>query len=208
MDVEGTVRVLGALEKIRIDPPPGQLSASVAVDHVDIKRLAGFESFLPGAGLDEVARMVRASSGPDPGPRDPVEVEPQIAFRRSPPGPCGWRARPCTSPSACAGRGRRERPAVDHDHLEAWRRITKTADAASRPRTPRRKAPGERPRIALLVAWASAAGGCSRRAAATVNGGAAAGDRPPDEVSATSSASKIGRWSRRTPGSTACPTTP
>jgi hypothetical protein len=88
MDVEGTVRVLGALEKIRIDPASGQLSASVAVDHVDIKRLAGFESFLPGAGLDEVARMVRVQlKDRIPDLAIPVKVEPQIAFPEVTSGP-------------------------------------------------------------------------------------------------------------------------
>lgn len=80
-EVQGEVRVLGALEKIRVDPASGQLSASVAVDHVDIKRLAGFESFLPGAGLDELARTVRLQlKDRIPDLAIPVKVEPRIDF--------------------------------------------------------------------------------------------------------------------------------
>jgi hypothetical protein len=80
-EVEGEVRVLGALEKIRVDPASGQLRASVAVDHVDIKRLAGFESFLPGAGMDELARAVRLQlKDKMPDLAIPVKVEPRIDF--------------------------------------------------------------------------------------------------------------------------------
>jgi hypothetical protein len=81
MQAEGEVRMLGALEKIRVDPASGQLSASVAVDHVDIKRLAGFESFLPGASLDELARTVRLQlKDRIPDLAIPVKVEPKIEF--------------------------------------------------------------------------------------------------------------------------------
>jgi hypothetical protein len=80
-EVQGEVRVLGALEKIRVDPASGLLRASVAVDHVDIKRLAGFESFLPGAGLDELARAVRLQLADKiPDLAIPVKVEPRIDF--------------------------------------------------------------------------------------------------------------------------------
>jgi hypothetical protein len=80
-EVQGEIRVLGALNRIRVDSTSGQLSASVAVDHVDVKRLAGFESFLPGAGLDELAREVRlrlADRIPDLA--IPIKVEPRIDF--------------------------------------------------------------------------------------------------------------------------------
>jgi hypothetical protein len=80
-EVQGEVRVLGALEKIRVDPASGQLTASVAVDHVDVKRLAGFESFLPGAGLDELARAVRLQlEDKIPDLAIPVKVEPKLDF--------------------------------------------------------------------------------------------------------------------------------
>ncbi|HET9317157.1 MAG TPA: hypothetical protein VFQ51_16305 [Vicinamibacteria bacterium] len=80
-EVQGEVRVLGALDKIRVDPVSGLLSASVAVDHVDIKRLAGFESFLPGAGLDELARTVRLQlTDKIPDLAIPVKVEQKIDF--------------------------------------------------------------------------------------------------------------------------------
>jgi hypothetical protein len=79
--VEGELRVLGALEKIRVDAATGRLSASVAVDHVDIKRIAGFESFLPGAGIDELARQVRLQlAGRIPDLAIPVRVEQRIDF--------------------------------------------------------------------------------------------------------------------------------
>jgi hypothetical protein len=81
LEVQGDVRVLGALEKIRVDPSSGQLRGSVAVDHVDIKRLSGFESFLPGPSLDELARAVRLQlKDRIPDLSIPVKVEPQIAF--------------------------------------------------------------------------------------------------------------------------------
>ena len=61
--LQGGLKVLGALEKIRVDAASGRLSASVAVDHVDIKRIAGFEeSFLPGGGLDGLSTSRCASS--------------------------------------------------------------------------------------------------------------------------------------------------
>jgi hypothetical protein len=79
--VEGELRVLGALEKIRVDGASGRLSASVAVDHVDIKRIAGFESFLPGGSLDELARAVRLQlAGRIPDLAIPVRVEQRIDF--------------------------------------------------------------------------------------------------------------------------------
>jgi len=79
--VQGDVRVLGALERIRVDPASGLLSASVAVDHVDIERLAGFESFLPGGSLDELARSVRLQlKDRIPDLAIPVKVEPSIDF--------------------------------------------------------------------------------------------------------------------------------
>jgi hypothetical protein len=79
--VEGELRVLGALEKIRVDAATGRLSASVAVDHVDIKRIAGFESFLPGASIDELARQVRIQlAGRIPDLAIPVRVEQRIDF--------------------------------------------------------------------------------------------------------------------------------
>jgi hypothetical protein len=79
--VEGELRVLGALEKIRVDAASGRLSASVAVDHVDIKRIAGFESFLPGGSLDELARAVRLQlAGRIPDLAIPVRVEQRIDF--------------------------------------------------------------------------------------------------------------------------------
>jgi hypothetical protein len=79
--VEGELRVLGALEKIRVDAASGRLSASVAVDHVDIQRIAGFESFLPGASIDELARQVRLQlGGRIPDLAIPVRIEQRIDF--------------------------------------------------------------------------------------------------------------------------------
>jgi hypothetical protein len=80
-DLQGELRVLGALEKIRVDAASGRLSASVAVDHVDIKRIAGFESFLPGGSLDELSRAVRLQlDGRIPDLAIPVRAEQEIAF--------------------------------------------------------------------------------------------------------------------------------
>lgn len=79
--LQGELKVLGALEKIRVDAASGRLSASVAVDHVDIKRIAGFESFLPGGGLDELSRAVRLQlNGRIPDLAIPVRAEQKIAF--------------------------------------------------------------------------------------------------------------------------------
>jgi len=111
VEVQGEVRVLGALEKIRVDPATGQLSGSVAVDHVDIKRLAGFESFLPGPSLDELARTVRLQlQDRIPDLAIPVKVEPRIDFPALASGPV--RMEGATLPLAIsvsevvAGRGR------------------------------------------------------------------------------------------------------
>jgi hypothetical protein len=109
--VEGQLRVLGALEKIRVDPASGRLSASVAVDHVDIKRIAGFESFLPGASIDELARQVRLQlEGRIPDLAIPVRVEQRIDFPALTDGPVRTEAAALPLAAAVsqvfAGRGR------------------------------------------------------------------------------------------------------
>jgi hypothetical protein len=58
-DLEGELRVLGALDAIAIDRASGTLGARIAVDHIDLKRLAGLETVLSGATLDDVARDLR-----------------------------------------------------------------------------------------------------------------------------------------------------
>lgn len=109
--MEGELRVLGALEKIRLDETSGRLSASVAVDHVDIKRIAGFESFLPGASIDELARQVRLQlQGRIPDLAIPVRVEQRIDFPALTDGPVRTEAASlplaASVSSVFAGRGR------------------------------------------------------------------------------------------------------
>lgn len=57
--IEGEVRVLGALEAIRLDPESGTLRATIAVDHIDIKTMAGLEQFVHGSAVDELAQTLR-----------------------------------------------------------------------------------------------------------------------------------------------------
>ena len=58
-DLEGELRLLGALDQIAIDAGSGTLRATIAVDHIDLKRLAGLEGFMSGAALDDVAQNLR-----------------------------------------------------------------------------------------------------------------------------------------------------
>jgi hypothetical protein len=59
-DLAAEVNVLGALERIEeIDRSSSTLEVRIAVDHIVIEKAAGLESFLSGAALDELARIVR-----------------------------------------------------------------------------------------------------------------------------------------------------
>jgi hypothetical protein len=57
--LESEMRLLGALVDIRLDPASGTLRAAIAVDHVDLKKVAGLEQWLSGATLDDLARTLR-----------------------------------------------------------------------------------------------------------------------------------------------------
>ena len=54
-----TVTVMGALEQVRVEPATGTLRTRIAVDHISIEKVAGLESVLSGATLDELARTLR-----------------------------------------------------------------------------------------------------------------------------------------------------
>jgi len=58
-DLGAAVNVMGALEDIQIEQASSTLRARIAVDHLGIEKAAGFEQFLSGSTMDEVARMVR-----------------------------------------------------------------------------------------------------------------------------------------------------
>lgn len=57
--LQGELSVQGAFERIVLDPASGTMHASVAVDHVDVTKVAGLEALLSGASLDEFARELR-----------------------------------------------------------------------------------------------------------------------------------------------------
>jgi hypothetical protein len=58
--LEGEVRLLGALDDIRLDPENGTLRAAIAVDHIELKKVGGLEQLVSGAALDDLARSLRA----------------------------------------------------------------------------------------------------------------------------------------------------
>jgi hypothetical protein len=77
--IEGEVRVLGALEAIRLDPESGTLRATIAVDHIDIKTMAGLEQLVHGSALDELAQTLRGElSDRLPPITIPVKVQQRI----------------------------------------------------------------------------------------------------------------------------------
>jgi hypothetical protein len=53
------VTVTGALDDVKVDPATGTLRARISVDHLNIEQVAGLESLLSGATLDELARALR-----------------------------------------------------------------------------------------------------------------------------------------------------
>jgi len=78
-DLEGEVRLLGALDQIAIDAASGTLRARIAVDHIDLKKLAGLEGFMSGATLDDLARDLRRElAGRLPALTIPVKVQQRI----------------------------------------------------------------------------------------------------------------------------------
>ena len=78
-DLEGELRLLGALDQIAIDAASGTLRATIAVDHIDLKRLAGLEGFMSGATLEDAAQNLRHElAGRLPTLSIPVKVEQRI----------------------------------------------------------------------------------------------------------------------------------
>lgn len=59
VELEAAVNVIGALDRIAVDPARGALSAKIVVDHIGIEKAAGIEKLMSGSTLDEVARMIR-----------------------------------------------------------------------------------------------------------------------------------------------------
>ena len=75
-DLVGEVRAQGALEDIKVDPESGTLRATVAIDHVDLVKMAGLEKFIGAGSLDELARTVRKQlEGHVPEVQIPVKIE-------------------------------------------------------------------------------------------------------------------------------------
>jgi len=75
-DLVGEVRAQGALEDIKVDPASGTLRATVAIDHVDLVRMAGLEKFIGGGSLDELSRTIRRQlEGHVPAVQIPVKIE-------------------------------------------------------------------------------------------------------------------------------------
>jgi hypothetical protein len=75
----GEVSAIGALESIEVDAKTGTLRAELAVDHVDLLKMAGLETFLAGDTLDELARRVRLQlKGHLPVVQIPVRIEQAI----------------------------------------------------------------------------------------------------------------------------------
>lgn len=75
-DLVGELRALGALEEVKVDDASGVLQAKVAVDHIDLIRMAGLERFLSGGTVDELARTVRMQiAGQIPAVQIPVKIE-------------------------------------------------------------------------------------------------------------------------------------
>ena len=75
-DLVGEVRAQGALEHIEVDPASGTLRATVAIDHLDLLKMAGLEKFIGGGSLDGLARTVRKQlEGHVPEVQIPVKIE-------------------------------------------------------------------------------------------------------------------------------------
>jgi len=78
-DYVGEVSAIGALDTIQVDAASGTLRAAVAVDHVDLLKLGGFEKVLSGGTVDDLARTVRKRiTGRLPEVQIPVKIEQSI----------------------------------------------------------------------------------------------------------------------------------
>jgi hypothetical protein len=72
----GELQTQGALEDIKVDPESGTLRATIAVDHVELIKMAGLEKFIGGGSLDELGRAVRKQlTGRLPEVQIPVKIE-------------------------------------------------------------------------------------------------------------------------------------
>jgi hypothetical protein len=75
-DIVGEVRILGALEDIRVETEGGTLRATLALDHVDLVQMGGLEKYVPDGSLNELARRVRLALEPKLPPLQiPVTIE-------------------------------------------------------------------------------------------------------------------------------------
>ena len=75
-DLVGEIVAQGALENIQVDPGSGMLRATIAIDHVDLVKMAGLERFVGGGSLDELGRVVRKQlAGRLPEVQIPVKIE-------------------------------------------------------------------------------------------------------------------------------------
>jgi hypothetical protein len=75
----GEVSAIGALDSITVDAESGTLKANVAVDHVDLLKMGGLETFIGGGTVDELARTVRRQlGGRIPRVQIPVKIEQAI----------------------------------------------------------------------------------------------------------------------------------
>ena len=73
--LSGSVRLFGTLQDIRVDEASGTLRTSVAIDHLDLVRLAGLEQLISQGRRDELARRIRLQlDGRIPEISLPVEV--------------------------------------------------------------------------------------------------------------------------------------
>jgi hypothetical protein len=75
----GEIAVFGALEGIKIDPGSGTLRANIAIDHVDLLKMAGLEKVVGGGSLDDLGQLVRTQvKGSLPEVQIPVRIEQSI----------------------------------------------------------------------------------------------------------------------------------
>jgi hypothetical protein len=75
-DLVGEIAAQGALENIKVDPGSGTLRATIAIDHVELVKMAGLEKFVGGGSLDELGRVVRKQlAGRLPEVQIPVKIE-------------------------------------------------------------------------------------------------------------------------------------
>jgi hypothetical protein len=78
-DYVGEVSAIAVLETIEVETATGTLRANLAVEHVDLLKMAGLERLLAGGTVDELARSVRLQlKGRLPEIKIPVKIEQSI----------------------------------------------------------------------------------------------------------------------------------